>query len=390
MSDTELSTQEKSKIRAALIKAGQTTRGLNSADMLAAYRKHCGIQIPQANPAMPMGATPVGFDDGLPLIPEEVARTKPTPTETQEMALPTPQNTALLAEQLAKMLTATQQPAPQLDEAQLIKLIKQHAAKNLHITAGADRGVVKIEGAHHQLEQVIVWASTGTNIYLTGPAGSGKTTLAEQTATALSLPFYSSGAIMASYELLGVRTAHGDYIPTGLRTAYEKGGVFLLDEVDGCSAKALVCFNQLLANHSFTFPDGMVEKHADFVAIAGANTTGQGATRQYIGRSQLDAATLDRFIQIEVTYDEELESRLAHAEYEAHGGSDKKTIEKWVSKVQNLRAKLLDMKATALVTPRASMFGARGLAKNIPLESLIEQVLTKHLTEDQKAQVGRI
>ena len=195
---------------------------------------------------------------------------------------------------------------------------------------------------------------------------------------------------MASYELLGVRNAHGEYIATPLRQAYENGGVFLLDEIDGCSPRALICFNQLLANGTFSFPDGMVSKHKDFVAVGGANTTGQGATRQYVGRAQLDAATLDRFVQIDVVYDVDLETRLTEAEYKAHGGDDLSMVRVWLKRVRDVRDQLAKMNSTALVTPRASIFGARGLAKGFSIETLTIQILTKHLSEDQRAQLKRV
>ena len=300
--------------------------------------------------------------------------------------MPQPQldeRAALIAQLLAPQ-------APAFDEAQLVDLIKQHATISLSVTPRPEREAIVIDGAHQQLPELVTWLSTGTNVYLTGPAGSGKTTLAEQAAKALDVPFYSSGAIMASYELLGVRNAHGEYIATPLRKAYAEGGLFLLDEIDGCSSRALICFNQLLANDTFAFPDGMVKKHPDFVAVGGANTTGQGATRQYIGRSQLDAATLDRFVQIEVTYDRNLEERMTQAEFTAHGGTDDRKVKAWLKKVWNVREQLEKMNSTALATPRASLYGARGLAKGLTPDQLVPQILTKHLSEDQRAQLKRV
>jgi len=53
-----------------------------------------------------------------------------------------------------------------------------------------------------------------------------------------------------------------------------------------------------LANGQFSVPDSGLppfKRHADTVIICAANTYGRGADRQYVGRNQLDAATLDRF-----------------------------------------------------------------------------------------------
>lgn len=292
-----------------------------------------------------------------------------------------------LASKIAALIAASTPDAPALDESRIIELIALHSTKALEVTAPDRPEPIRIEGAHPALERVVAWASTRTNVYLVGPAGSGKTTLAEQAAQALGLPFYSSGAVMASYELLGFRDAHGSYTPSPLRTCYETGGVFLLDELDACSAKALVCFNQLLANGSFTFPDGMIKRHPDFIVIGGGNTVGTGATRQYIGRNPLDGASLDRFVQIEITYDEPLELRLAKAEFKANGGTDLDTLHRWVKLVQKVRGQLAGMKSTAIVSPRASMFGARGLAKGLAMATIIPELLTATLTPDQIAQL---
>ncbi|MCH7728630.1 MAG: hypothetical protein IH991_19420, partial [Planctomycetes bacterium] len=66
----------------------------------------------------------------------------------------------------------------------------------------------------------------------------------------------------------------------------------------------LVVVNAALANGHLRLPDGTtVDRHADFVCAAAANTFGTGADRQYVGRNQLDAATLDRFAACRLAFD---------------------------------------------------------------------------------------
>lgn len=103
----------------------------------------------------------------------------------------------------------------------------------------------------------------------------------------------------------------GHVVRTQFREAYENGGVFLLDEVDASDPDALTASNSALSNGMAAFPDALVRKHEDFVAIAAGNTFGSGADRQYVGRNQLDAATLDRFTVFEVDYDEMLELEIS-------------------------------------------------------------------------------
>jgi len=146
---------------------------------------------------------------------------------------------------------------------------------------------------------------TGCNVWLVGPAGSGKTSAAHAVATSLGLDFYakSVGPQTSESSLLGYHDANGRYVRTQLREAFEKGGVFLLDEVDAGNPAVLVVINAILANGRASFPDGVIEKHKDFILVAGANTIGQGADRQYVGRQQVDAATLDRFVFLTWDYD---------------------------------------------------------------------------------------
>lgn len=171
-------------------------------------------------------------------------------------------------------------------------------------TIGAPK---KIEGlTHARFERVYKLASLRQNILLVGPAGCGKTQLAEQVASALELPFafLSCSAGMSESQLQGWLLPVGtdgafSYVPAGFVNAYENGGVFLLDEIDAADENLLLVINAALANGNFAiaqrYNNPVAKRHADFVMIAAANTFGHGADRVYAGRNQLDGATLDRF-----------------------------------------------------------------------------------------------
>jgi len=144
------------------------------------------------------------------------------------------------------------------------------------------------------------------NLWLVGPAGGGKTTIAESIAESMGLDSASLNVcqLTSKADLLGYRNVmDGTYVPTDLRRIYENGGVFLLDEVDAGNSNVLVIMNSLLANSRCPFPDGMVTKHKNFCFMSGANTVGTGANSQYNGRNALDGATLDRFVMMEFPYD---------------------------------------------------------------------------------------
>lgn len=150
--------------------------------------------------------------------------------------------------------------------------------------------------------------------YFAGPTGSGKTTVAEQIAETLQLPFghISVTAGMSEAHLLGRMIADGSYISSRLVDLYENGGVFLADEVDAADPNTTLILNSALANGILSVPNRKekpyARRHPKFYFIAAANTWGNGST-EYTGRNQQDGAFMDRFAmsKVEVDYDTDLE-----------------------------------------------------------------------------------
>ena len=253
---------------------------------------------------------------------------------------------------------------------------------------------VTIKRAHKVLADVVFWLDCGQSVYLVGPAASGKTTIGQQAAAALNLPFYFSGAVKQEHKLLGYKDAGGTYHRTQFRDAFEHGGVFLFDEIDGSASEALLAFNAPLANGIADFPDGPVVKHPDFRAIAAANTFGKGADRVYVGRSQLDGATLDRFAIIEVDYDEALERELALEAARATVGAEeldgdqRVAVERWVDFVQGVRAKVFANGIRHVVSPRASIGGARAVVRGHCPTKTAEALVWKGLAQDAREQIA--
>lgn len=176
---------------------------------------------------------------------------------------------------------------------------------------------------HERFEEALSLCALRINVLLIGPAGCGKTHLASQVAEALAFKFYfvSCSAGMSEAAFLGrlLPTGEGgkfEYTPSPFVRAYEDGGVCLLDELDAADANLMLCVNSALANGHLAIParteKQVAARHKDFVCVAAANTFGTGSDRMYVGRNQLDEATLDRFRagQIEMGYDEKLEKEL--------------------------------------------------------------------------------
>jgi MoxR-like ATPase len=268
----------------------------------------------------------------------------------------------LMASKMAELV-------PELVEANLDKLSRVEAIKVGKAPA------VKVDVAHQMLPTVLTAVVAGAAPFIVGPAGSGKTTLAEQIAAALKLKFYMEARVTSEFKLLGFIDAAGHVVRTQFRDAYEKGGVFLFDEVDASDADAMTAFNAALANGHCAFPDKLVKRHKDFHAIAAGNTFGRGADRQYVGRNQLDAATLDRFVVMEVDYDEQLEKQIA-------GDAE------WVKRVQAVRAAVTVEKVRHIVSPRASIMGAKMLAAGMERSVVEEACIWKGLDAGNRARVA--
>ena len=208
------------------------------------------------------------------------------------------------------------------------------------------------------------------NIWIHGPAGTGKSTAVENISKALDLSYYVNGKISYAHELLG--HMHGDtYITSQFRQAFEKGGVYCADELDGWLPDALIALNGALANGHAAFPDKIVKRHPNFIFIGAANTTGYGGTIEYVARFKQDAAFNDRCIYLDWPLDEALEDSLC-------------ANKDWISYVRKVRANVASHKITGiLITPRASIFGEALIAAGLSFEEAAEAVLKKGMTNAQ-------
>ena len=270
-----------------------------------------------------------------------------------------------------------------MDEARIIELIHEHGqggALTIKIERD-DSEPVQIDGAHKQMAEVLNLIKAGLKPFLCGGAGSGKTTIAQHVATALGLDFYFTGSVFQKYELLGFIDAQGDYQATPFRDAFEHGGVFLFDEIDASDASALVAFNAAIANKICAFPDAIVKAHKDFKVIAAANTRGKGATREYTGRTPLDAATLDRYAIIDIEYDLDLEKAIATAIFNNHyDASEAERSANFVCEyVQKARNKAQELNLDCVISPRATYDIANAVCNEIDFVRAVEYCLWNKL-----------
>jgi hypothetical protein len=179
---------------------------------------------------------------------------------------------------------------------------------------------------HYKTDDLIETLKATGLAYLVGPAGTGKSTLAMDACAELfgvpkdDFKFNEHFAQISfspdttSGEMVGRCDINGVFHRSEVVRVFSEGGLILFDEIDNADASMLVKLNTAIANGTFATPEGLVRKNKNTVIVCTANTYGTGPDAMYVGRTRLDAATLDRFVcsTIEVDYDMKLEKKLAH------------------------------------------------------------------------------
>lgn len=246
--------------------------------------------------------------------PEEVQPEEVQPEEVQPEEVPQPQPNpmdpfAMLVKQVTDAVLG--QIKPMLED--VAKNQTSNKVEHVH-TIKVNDMTTKVEGlTHPKFERVLKYVANHHNVYLYGPAGSGKNVICEQVAKALGVPFYYQNTIITKFDVTGYKNAAGEFEETEFYKAWTQGGVFMLDEADNACAEALVTLNAALANGYYSFPGiGRVECSPNFYCVAAGNTNGQGATDEYCGRYKMDESSRDRFAFVDIDYNPEIEEGICN------------------------------------------------------------------------------
>ena len=326
--------------------------------------------------------TVLDCDGELPVGGKVLTDDQPVPTPAP---MPKPPTRQASSNDKAKVVASLlEQLGGSYDDSQInarldaVEKALNHSVKNVTVKV-ADLPKVECGKVHKSFEKLLAVASNRLHAFLVGEAGSFKTSSAEKVAKTLGLDYSSISVCMqtTASSLLGYMDATGNYVSTEFRKRYETGGVFILDEIDNGNANVLSVLNSALANGSCAFADGMVAKHKDFILIATANTFGNGANAQYVGRNQLDSATLDRFVTIEWNYDEALEMAIA-------------SNKDWCAVVQKYRFAVSKLGLRLVVSPRATFQGEKLLASGLKENDVIKMVITRGASVDQIKKINEI
>ena len=266
----------------------------------------------------------------------------------------------------------------------LTRIIAESKPEVKHITlTGGD--VRKIEGRTHFLfDKVLRVVDAGLSPWITGSAGVGKTMLAEQIATALGLEYSPESFCSQSSkaEVKGYKDGHGLYQSVDFRKRFEEGGVYLLDEIDAANPNILLTLNSALSNGWMMFPDGKVKRHEKFVAIASANTYGNGATAEYVGRQVIDGSTLNRFVKFDMPIDEIMEAGIVNdLSVDASSGRT------WLDIVRKARANVVSSGLKVIISPRDSYHGAKLLNAGFTFQECVPMTFGSGMKSEQYAKV---
>ena len=271
-------------------------------------------------------------------------------------------------------------------EGRIEALEKKEAPETIHTFRLGDEIKGRAKGARPECAEIVRLIAAGLkNVWLAGPAGSGKTTLARTVSEALGARFgyQSFGPDITKGDLIGGVDVQGNYHEPAFVDFYEKGGVYLLDEIDAADASILLVLNAALDNGHLSIPRHpdparrIIARHPETVIICAANTWGTGPDSQYIGRAQLDAAFLDRFTlaQLQIDYDMELEKKVC-------------PDSQLRATLQMIRQKIKEHKIRRIVGTRAMVKAGQLYSAGFTISEIKERLL-RSWTPEERAKVTK-
>ncbi|TFH48660.1 MAG: AAA family ATPase [Lysobacterales bacterium] len=252
--------------------------------------------------------------------------------------------------------------------------LKDQRPIEVHVN-GVKAGTVKSR-THPMFEKALRLAGAGVNVLLVGPAGCGKSYMAKQIADALSRAYgtlHCSAGVSES-QVTGWLLPVGEggkfsFVPSQFAALYLAGdAVFLIDEIDAADPNMLTVLNGALANGALHIPQCAEKpewKRGENVALmAAANTYGTGADASYVGRNQLDAATLDRFYVVQMDYDSALEADIGGIEYKP-GAAWSAAPDATAQELRELAAWVLELRERVATSKIRRIISTRTIQKAI-------------------------
>ena len=251
-----------------------------------------------------------------------------TPNESDEdlrnkWNLSTPEETSYY-ESLESSMTSLEQKLAKLLDANSERGKAYEAMRQKMAQEAVEKAKTAGNHEHESLPDVVHMLKTVGVAFLVGPTGTGKSTLAKQACKKLfeldGDPIVSGKYAQISFspdttsgEMIGRTDVNGGFHESEIVRVFRDGGLILFDEIDDADPSMLIKVNTALANGYLATPTGMVVRNKETYIVCAANTFGTGPDAMYVGRTRLDAATLDRFClsTVYVDYDRQLEDTIA-------------------------------------------------------------------------------
>lgn len=249
---------------------------------------------------------------------------------------------------------------------------------------------ITINAQHHRFQDLLLDLKAGHNVYNYGPTGSGKTVAVYTAAKVLGLNVYRKvlNRETSPYVFSGYMKG-SEYVEGMAFRPYTQGGILFADELDNGNANAGTTLKEYADADEVWFPHGLFKKHKDFRLVANANTIGNGANSQYVGRNQQDKALLNIFKFHYWGYDESFEETICWAEFLACGGKaeQKPTFDKFLKGMRQFRQAIVELNINHILSPRNFKQASKDFALGRDIQHITDTIILKGLDEGQTTKI---
>lgn len=274
----------------------------------------------------------------------------------------------------------------------MIRLEKQQLRNKR--THGDDTSLIRKGGYKspepHLLEDIQTAVALGKPVLLKGPAGAGKTKLAESISAYFNQPMQSinTSVDLDAEALLGFKTLVQrdgqtaiEFVEGPVVQAMKKGHLLYIDEINMAKAETLPILHGILDYRKMLtnpFTGEVIQAHPDFGVIAAIN-------EGYMGTAPLNEALKDRFVSFQIPYIQgQALKELVSETFSDYPKSQLETVLSITSELRTLaeQGRVADESASI-----RSLFDVMELSLHIPLRRAYRYGLLEKLGDAQEKQL---
>lgn len=274
----------------------------------------------------------------------------------------------------------------------MIRLEKQQLRNKR--THGDDTSLIRTGGYKspepNLLEDIQTAVALGKPVLLKGPAGAGKTKLAESISAYFNQPMQSinTSVDLDAEALLGFKTLVQrdgqtaiEFVEGPVVQAMKKGHLLYIDEINMAKAETLPILHGILDYRKMLtnpFTGEVIQAHPDFGVIAAIN-------EGYMGTAPLNEALKDRFVSFQIPYIQgEALKELVSETFSDYPKSQLETVLSITSELRTLaeQGRVADESASI-----RSLFDVMELSLHIPLRRAYRYGLLEKLGDAQEKQL---